>query len=70
MLALESERSRGGCDCDLGRVLVDVVFGNEGSADLGRSRPVRPRVGNGMGEGVNRSVTFVVGVEGNTRVFD
>ena len=35
---------------------------------MGGSGPVRPRAGEGDGEGVNRSATFVV--EGSTRVFE
>ena len=49
---------------------MDVAFGNEGSKDLGGSFPVRPRVGDGVGEGVNRSAALVVVVEGSTHVFD
>ena len=70
MLALEFDRSRGNFGGSLGRVLVDVVLGGEGSGDLGKSFPVRPRTRDGVGEGVNRSITFVVVVEGGTRVFD
>ena len=40
-LALELDRSRGGCGCDLERELVKVVLGDEESADLGGSGPVR-----------------------------
>ena len=46
------------------RGLVGAVFGNGGAADSG---PARPRGGEGVGEGVNRSATLVV--EGSARVF-
>ena len=70
MLALEFERSLGGFGCDLGSVLVGVVFGDNGSAGLGGIYSARPRARDGVGEGVNRSVALVVVVEGSTRVFD
>jgi len=70
VLALELERSLGDFGCDFGSVLVDVDFGDNGSAGLGGSYSARPRARDGVGEGVNRSVALVVVVEGSVRVFD
>ena len=49
------------------RELLDVVFDNGVSVDLGGGGPVRPRGGDGVGEGVNRSAAFVI--EGSARDF-
>lgn len=69
VLVLELERSRGGGDFE--EAFVDVViFDNEESPDLEGLCPVRPRAGDGVGEGVNGFVAFVVEVEGCTRVLE